>query len=203
MGALITAFLSNDTTALILTPVVYALGTRLRLPALPFMFACTFIADTASFVLPVSNPINILILDALGSDLGAFLRYLALPALVCIALDIGLFTLIFRRSLGARYDVAAVAAPTFDRRFLRAVMGVLMVKEECGMRLLCAVGLSDGALVMREALALVRDSVEVIALYVIDEQPRRDAESPRGPLRHISPERRRELGQVEEEAGSA
>lgn len=70
------------------------------------------------------------------------------------------------------------------------------------MRLLCAVGLSDGALVMREA-ALVRDSVEVIALYVIDEQPRRDAESPRGPLRHISPERRRELGQVEEEAGSA
>jgi nucleotide-binding universal stress UspA family protein len=77
------------------------------------------------------------------------------------------------------------------------------MKEECGMRLLCAVGLSDGALVMREALALVRDSVEVIALHVIDEQPRRDAESPRGPLRHISPERQRELGQVEEEAGSA
>ena len=71
------------------------------------------------------------------------------------------------------------------------------------MRLLCAVGLSDGALVMREALALVRDSVEVIALHVIDERPRRDVESLRGPLRHISPERQRELSQVEEEAGSA
>ena len=49
VGVVITAFLSNDATALILTPVVYALVTRLRLPALPFMFACTFIADTASF----------------------------------------------------------------------------------------------------------------------------------------------------------
>lgn len=127
VGALITAFLSNDATALILTPVVYALVTRLRLPVLPFMFACTFIADTASFLLPVSNPINILVLDAFGGDLGAFLRYLALPALVCVALNVGLFTLIFRRSLGARYDVAAVAAPALDARFLRAVMGGLLV----------------------------------------------------------------------------
>lgn len=127
VGALITAFLSNDATALILTPVVYALVTRLRLPVLPFMFACTFIADTASFLLPVSNPINILVLDAFGGDLGAFLRYMALPALVCVALNVGLFTLIFRRSLGARYDVTAVAAPTLDARFLRAVMGGLLV----------------------------------------------------------------------------
>lgn len=111
VGALITAFLSNDATALILTPVVYALVTRLRLPVLPFMFACTFIADTASFLLPVSNPINILVLDAFGGDLATFLRYMALPALVCVALNVGLFTLIFRRSLGARYDVAVVAAP--------------------------------------------------------------------------------------------
>jgi arsenical pump membrane protein len=29
--------LSNDATALILTPVVYALVTRLRLPVMPFM----------------------------------------------------------------------------------------------------------------------------------------------------------------------
>lgn len=127
VGALITAFLSNDATALILTPVVYALVTRLRLPVLPFMFACTFIADTASFLLPVSNPINILVLDAFGGDLGAFLRYLALPALVCVALNVGLFTLIFRRSLGARYDVAVVEAPALDARFLRAVMGGLLV----------------------------------------------------------------------------
>ena len=127
VGALITAFLSNDASALILTPVVYALVTRLRLPVLPFMFACGFIADTASFLLPVSNPINILVLDAFGGDLATFMRYLALPALACIALNVGLFMLIFRRSLRARYDVAAIAAPALDQRFLRVALGGLLV----------------------------------------------------------------------------
>jgi arsenical pump membrane protein len=44
IGTLITAILSNDATALILTPIVYVLVTRLRLSPLPFLFACTFIA---------------------------------------------------------------------------------------------------------------------------------------------------------------
>ncbi len=55
LGTLISMILSNDATALILTPIVYVLGTRLRLPVMPFLFACTFIADSASFLLPVSN----------------------------------------------------------------------------------------------------------------------------------------------------
>ena len=71
------------------------------------------------------------------------------------------------------------------------------------MRLLCAVGPRDGALVVREALALVRGPVELIVLHVIDERPRRDVDRQRGPLRYISPERRWELGQAEESAGRA
>ena len=109
VGVAITAFLSNDATALILTPIVYTLVTRLRLPPLPFMFACTFIADSASFLLPVSNPINVLVLDAFGGDLGLFWRYLLLPSVVCIALNIAVFALIFRRELRLRYEVAALA----------------------------------------------------------------------------------------------
>ncbi len=71
-------FLSNDATALILTPIIYTLVTRLRLPVLPFLFACTFIADTASFLLPVSNPINIIILSQFPLNLWTFLRLLFL-----------------------------------------------------------------------------------------------------------------------------
>jgi arsenical pump membrane protein len=104
-GVVITAFLSNDATALILTPVVYTLVTRLRLPVLPFMFACTFIADTASFLLPVSNPINILVLDSFGGDLATFLRYLLLPSLFCVAFNVGLFAWLFRRQLQLRFEL--------------------------------------------------------------------------------------------------
>jgi arsenical pump membrane protein len=108
LGTCTTMLLSNDATALILTPIVYALVRRLQLPALPFMFACTFIADTASFLLPVSNPTNILVLDAFGWGLLPFLHYLFLPAIICIGINIALFAIVFRRSLRLRYSVAEI-----------------------------------------------------------------------------------------------
>ncbi len=103
LGSLISLVLSNDATALILTPIVYVLVTRLRLPALPFLFACTFIADTASFLLPVSNPINIILLSKFPLDLFMYLKLLLLPALVVIAINIGVFFLLYRHQLRGRF----------------------------------------------------------------------------------------------------
>jgi arsenical pump membrane protein len=97
--------LSNDATALILTPVVYVLVTKLRLPVLPFLFACTFIADTASFLLPVSNPINIIMLSHFPMDLFTFLRLLFLPSLIVIGINIGFFFLLYRRELQGRFQL--------------------------------------------------------------------------------------------------
>jgi arsenical pump membrane protein len=128
VGSVITAFLSNDATALILTPAVFALVTRLRLPVLPYMFACTFIADTASFLLPVSNPINILILDGLGGGLGSFLRFLLLPALLCIGLNLVAFLFLFRKDLRQAYELTDL--PLTDpphRPFFRATLAVLAI----------------------------------------------------------------------------
>src|SRR5579863_5100626 len=91
LGSLISMVLSNDATALILTPIVYVLITKLRLPVIPFLFACTFIADTASILLPVSNPINIIITSHFPLDLFTFLRLLFIPGLVVIGINIGAF----------------------------------------------------------------------------------------------------------------
>src|SRR6266571_8514245 len=104
LGSLISMVLSNDATALILTPIVYSLVTRLRLPVLPFLFACTFIADTASFLLPVSNPINIIVLSTFRLDLWTFLRLLFLPALVVIGFNIAAFFLLYRQQLKGHFD---------------------------------------------------------------------------------------------------
>src|SRR5580693_7479554 len=105
LGSLISMILSNDATALILTPVVYVLVTKLRLPVLPFLFACTFIADTASFLLPVSNPINIIMLSHFPMDLFTFLRLLFLPSLIVIAINIGIFFVLYRRELQGRFQL--------------------------------------------------------------------------------------------------
>ncbi len=105
LGSLISMFLSNDATALILTPIVYTLVTRLRLPILPFLFACTFIADTASFLLPVSNPINIIVISRFPMDLFTFARLLTIPCLVVIAINVGVFFLLYRGQLRGRFDI--------------------------------------------------------------------------------------------------
>jgi arsenical pump membrane protein len=55
----ITAFLSNDATALVLTPAVYA-ATR-KVEPLPYLFICALVANAASFILPISNPANIVL----------------------------------------------------------------------------------------------------------------------------------------------
>ena len=105
LGSLISMLLSNDATALILTPIVYSLVTRLRLPVLPYLFACTFIADTASFLLPVSNPINILVTSQFPLGLLTFLRLLFLPSMLVIGINAGVFYFLYRRQLHGRFDI--------------------------------------------------------------------------------------------------
>ncbi len=110
LGSLISMLLSNDATALILTPIVYSLVTRLRLPVLPYLFACTFIADSASFLLPVSNPINILVTSQFPLGLLTFLRLLFLPSLLVIGINAGVFYFLYRRQLHGRFDIKRLPA---------------------------------------------------------------------------------------------
>ena len=76
VGALVTVFLSNDATAVVLTPAVYRAARRAGVSPLPCLFACAFIANAASFVLPISNPANLVLyaghLPPLGSWLTRF-----------------------------------------------------------------------------------------------------------------------------------
>jgi len=61
VGILTTALLSNDATIVVLTPAVIVALRRTDAPALPYLFACAFIANAASFILPISNPSNLLV----------------------------------------------------------------------------------------------------------------------------------------------
>src|SRR5256886_12050191 len=128
LGSLISMVLSNDATALILTPIVYTLVTRLRLPVLPFLFACTFIADTASFLLPVSNPINIIVLTTFHLDLWTFLRLLLLPSLLVISVNITVFFWLYRRQLRGTFDakrLPSAAESVRHKRYFRYTCTVL------------------------------------------------------------------------------
>ena len=80
MGTLVTIFLSNDATAVVLTPAVYAATRAAKVEPLPYLFVCAFIANAASFVLPISNPANLVVFGEHMPPLAAWLRTFALPS---------------------------------------------------------------------------------------------------------------------------
>lgn len=84
VGILVTALLSNDATAVVLTPAVYAAIRKARVEPMPYMFACAFIANAASFVLPVSNPANLVLYGSSLPSLWPWLRLFFLPSLASI-----------------------------------------------------------------------------------------------------------------------
>lgn len=104
LGALVTVLLSLDATIVILTPVTYALVSRRRLDALPFMFACTFVANTASLALPISNLTNLLVYTRLHLGFVAFAARMVLPAIVAVAVNLAIFLWLFRDRLPARFE---------------------------------------------------------------------------------------------------
>jgi arsenical pump membrane protein len=84
VGAVLTAVLSNDATALLMTPVAFAEATRLGLNPRPYVFACARVANAASFLLPVSNPANLLILTRVPLTLNGFLVRLFVPSMLTL-----------------------------------------------------------------------------------------------------------------------
>lgn len=84
VGTLVTVFLSNDATAVVLTPAVFAVARAVGASPLPYLFICAFIANAASFVLPISNPANLVVWGSGMPSLAHWLALFALPSLASI-----------------------------------------------------------------------------------------------------------------------
>lgn len=84
-GVVVTAFMSNDATAVVMTPAVFAAAKRARTDPLPHLFACALVANAASFILPISNPANLVLYAGHMPPLAQWLASFALPALLAVA----------------------------------------------------------------------------------------------------------------------
>jgi Na+/H+ antiporter NhaD/arsenite permease-like protein len=99
-----TAFLSLNTTAVLLTPIVVLLAQHTRSAAMPFALATVWLANTASLTLPVSNLTNLLASHELGHPSPVtWLRTFALPSLVAIAVTCAALAVVARRHLRGTY----------------------------------------------------------------------------------------------------
>ena len=111
VGILVTVFLSNDATAVVLTPAVYAAVRKARAEALPYLLSCAFIANAASFVLPISNPANLVVYGKQLPHLAAWLQIFLLPSIFSIAVTFLMLRWISAADLRGNIGSVSVAAP--------------------------------------------------------------------------------------------
>jgi arsenical pump membrane protein len=96
VGSVVTIFMSNDATAVVLTPAILFAVRRARVQPLPYLFVCAFIANAASFVLPISNPANLVVFHNQMPPLGEWLLRFTLPSALSIATTFVVLRWIFR-----------------------------------------------------------------------------------------------------------
>jgi Na+/H+ antiporter NhaD/arsenite permease-like protein len=126
LATVATVFLSLDTTAVLVTPVVVLLAVHAGIPPLPFAMTSIWLANTASLLLPVSNLTNLLAQDKLALNPLGFAGIVWAPALVGVAVPLILLWLAFRKELRGRY-AAQRAQPVRDRPLLIFAAATLLV----------------------------------------------------------------------------
>ncbi|SFR68424.1 arsenite efflux membrane protein ArsB [Agromyces sp. CF514] len=106
-----TVFLSLDTTAVLLTPVVVALAAHARISPIPFALTTVWIANTGSLLLPVSNLTNLLAAEHLGLHPLQFAAITAAPALVAVLVTAVVLFATRPRQLLARFEPEQAGPP--------------------------------------------------------------------------------------------
>ena len=127
LAVVVTAFLSLDTTAVLLTPVVVAVARANGLAPLPFAFTTVWLANTGSLFLPVSNLTNLLAAHRIdGGNPWGFVALLGPSAVVAVAVTALLLFFVHRRELRGRYTPAP-GPRVADRLLLRLASLVVVL----------------------------------------------------------------------------
>lgn len=103
-GTVVTILMSNDATAVVLTPAILFAVRAAKVEPLPYLFVCAFIANAASFVLPISNPANLVLFHDQMPPLARWLLWFAAPSLLSIVATFLVLRWIFRVQLRAAIE---------------------------------------------------------------------------------------------------
>jgi Na+/H+ antiporter NhaD/arsenite permease-like protein len=100
-GGLLSAFLMNDTLAIIGTPVMLQIAQKTGIRLKPLLLALAFSVTIGSVMSPIGNPQNLL--TAMNGNIAGpfitFLRYLAVPTLVSLFLAYLILKFFYRKDL--------------------------------------------------------------------------------------------------------
>jgi arsenical pump membrane protein len=128
IGTIVTIFMSNDATAVVLTPAILTAVRKAKVEPLPYLFACALIANAASFVLPISNPANLVVFHNGMPPLAHWLLYFGVPSVLAILTTYVVMRAIFREELRAAIDSEVNAEPlTGNGKLVLAGLAVMVL----------------------------------------------------------------------------
>jgi arsenical pump membrane protein len=129
IGIVTTIFLSNDATAVVLTPAILTAVRKTKVAPLPYLFACAMVANAASFVLPISNPANLVVFQQGMPALGRWLLAFGLPSAASIITTFAVLRFVFRGELHGSIDqkIAPTALSSSGRLVLYGLGFVVAV----------------------------------------------------------------------------
>jgi arsenical pump membrane protein len=107
IGTIVTVLMSNDATAVVLTPAILTAVRKAKVQPLPYLFVCAFIANAASFVLPISNPANLVVFRGAMPPLTKWLLAFGVPSLLSIATTFYVLRRLFKDQLQDRIESEA------------------------------------------------------------------------------------------------
>ncbi|TNC16194.1 arsenic transporter [Methylobacterium terricola] len=126
VGTVVTVFLSNDACAVVLTPAVYAATRAAKVEnPLPYLFICAFIANAASFVLPISNPANLVVFAEHMPPLTRWLGLFALPSVLAIGATYLVLRLTQNGTLRQQDVATEVETASLSRTGIVAGLGIV------------------------------------------------------------------------------
>jgi arsenical pump membrane protein len=121
-GIVTTALLSNDATIVVLTPAVIDALRRIDAKPAAYVVACALVANAASFVLPISNPSNLLVFAGRMPSLAAWFARFGAPSLAALAVTFAVLAWWYRRDLGGNATTQPAPAAEPPRRLYAIVL---------------------------------------------------------------------------------
>jgi arsenical pump membrane protein len=128
VGTAVTIFMSNDATAVVLTPAILTAVRKAKVQPIPYLFVCAFIANAASFLLPISNPANLVVFHDAMPPLAKWIIAFAVPSLLSIVTTFFVLRFWFRRELCKNIEEKLQAKPlNTNGKFVLASVAVMVV----------------------------------------------------------------------------
>jgi arsenical pump membrane protein len=122
----VTVVLGLDPTIVLLTPVVLATATRLRMSPEPDVYATVHLANSSSLLLPISNLTNLLVFTASGLSFTGFAALMLLPTLAAIAVEWVVLNGFFAAELGRPLGSDTVPTAPHLPRLAVTVLGATL-----------------------------------------------------------------------------